>query len=230
MRRLTTILIATTMLATACGGADGNDLLGAASSANWCDLAQKVEDSSNALDSPTADGIHEFADQVKASVSAAPAEIKADVEILATFVDDLATALEENDDNVLLAFDSLSSELSDPKFEEAGNRIDAYNKRECGITDPSSADSGSTDTSATDTGSTDVAPPPADNSGGTDLGGDPAIDGGLIASLAQEMGVTEDQARCLISKLDFTASETPPVGEMLNAFTDCGIDPLAIGG
>lgn len=247
MRRLPIILIVTALFATACGGGD-NSLLSAASSSNWCDFAQKVEDSNNALDEPTAAGMRDFADQVEASVSHAPAEIKADVELLASFADDLVTALEENDDNILLAFDSISAELSDPKYEDAGDRVSAYNERECGIVDSSSSDSSSsdspdstsdgsnpfdsssTDSGATDSGTSDIAPAPGDNPGGVDPGFDPAGVDGLIAGLAEQLGITEEQARCLFTALDFTGAETPPIDEMMNAFGDCGVDPLSLGG
>jgi len=220
MRRILVLSITIAVLATACGGSGGT-----LSSAAWCDNAKKVDEASNAFDTPTADNIREFAKQIRDSRSSAPAEIKDDVNLLSEFLQIMVKAVDENDGNILLAFDSMTAELNDPKYEQAGNRITAYNERECGIVDTSSSDTGS----GTADGTGDTIPSGNDTApidGSTDTIVPPD---GIVAGLAQEMGITEDQARCLVSKLDFTTGETPPISELMSSFTDCGIDPLALG-
>ncbi len=216
MRRILIASMALALLATACGDSGGS-----LSSANWCETARSVDDASNAFDSPTGDSIREFAKQVKAARSSAPAEIKDDVQVLSDFLEQLTKALDDNNDNIVLAFDAMGDTLNDPKFSDAGDRITAYNERECGIVDTSSSDS----TSSGDTSSGGSSTDPG--SGSTDT---LVPEGGIIAGLAQEMGITEEQARCLVSNFDFTSSETPPISDLMSGFTDCGIDPLSLGG
>ena len=213
MRRILVLSITIAVLATACG--DSGGLL---SAANWCETARSVDTASNAFDSPTNENIREFSRLVDESRSSAPAEIKDDVNLLAEFLQQFTKALDDNDNNILLAFDALGDTLNDPKYENAGDRITAYNERECGITDTDASDNSGDSSSGTQDsndagGSTDTIVPP----------------GGLIAGLAENLGITEDQARCLVSKFDFTSAEDPSVADMMSGFVDCGIDPTALG-
>lgn len=219
MRRILVLSITIAILATACGGSGG-----ALSAASWCEVAKKIDDTSNAMDNPTPEVIHDFADQVESVRGSAPAEIKDDVDLMAEFLQIMAKAVDDNDGNVLLAFDSITTELNDPKYEAAGDRISAYNERECGIVDANSGDS-SGDTGFGDTGSSDTGSSDTDG-GSTDT---VVPTEGIIAGLAESIGITEDQARCLVSKIDFTSDETPQMGEMMSSFADCGIDPLSLG-
>jgi len=213
MRRILVLSITIAVLATACGGSGGS-----LSAANWCASAKSIDQASNAFDSPTAANLQEFSKQIDQVTNSAPAEIRDDVKLLSDFLHTLVKAVDDNDGNILLAFDSLTTELNDPKYSDAGDRITAYNERECGITDTNtsdnSGDSSSGTQDSTDTsGSTDTIVPP----------------GGIVAGLAVTLGITEDQARCLVSKFDFTSSEDPSVADMISGFADCGIDPTALG-
>jgi len=211
MRRILTISIAVALLATACGDSGGS-----LSSANWCDTARVIEVSSNAFDSPTPDNIRLFSQQVSDARGSAPAEIKDDVKLLSEFLQIMVKAVDDNDGNIILAFDSMTTELNDPKYSDAGDRITAYNERECGIVDTNASDTSSADGTSTDTGNgtTDTLVPP----------------GGIVAGLADSFGITEDQARCLVSNFDFTSSQDPSVSDMISVFADCGIDPSILGG
>ncbi len=216
MRRILIVSIVLTLLATACG-----DSGGALSSANWCDTARSIDTASNAFDAPTGENIREFAKQVKAARGSAPAEIRDDVQVLSDFLEQLTKALDDNNDNIVLAFDAMGDTLNDPKFSEAGDRITAYNERECGIVDTNASDSNSSGDSSSGGSSTDTG------GGSTDT---LVPEGGIIAGLADSMGITEEQARCLVSNFDFTSGETPPISDLMSGFTDCGIDPLSLGG
>lgn len=70
---------------------------------------------------------------VKEAVDVAPAEIKADVTLLASFYNDFANALDKvNYDFTKLPPDT-AAKLQDPKFQAAATRLDAYSKQVCGI-------------------------------------------------------------------------------------------------
>jgi len=205
--RVLTISIAITVLAAACGGSGGS-----LSSANWCDTARSVEAASSAFDSPTPETLREFSRQVKAAIGSSPAEIKADVQVLSDFLEVMGKAVDDNNGNMLLAFDSITSEINDPRLNDAGDRINAYNERECGIPNTTTTGNNFTGGGIGD-GTTDTVLPP----------------GGIVAGLAQSMGITEDQARCLVTTFDFTSSQPPSDSDLISGFADCGIDPLALG-
>jgi len=215
MRKILIISIAVALLATACGDSGGS-----LSSANWCDTAQSVNNASDAFDAPTGDNIREFAKQVKGAVNSAPAEIKADVELMSEFLQQMTKALDDNNDNIILAFDAMGDTLNDPKYSDAGDRLSAYDERECGIVDTSSNTDNSGDTI-----------PTGDNKAPVDGSTDTLVpEGGIVAGLAEGMGITEDQARCLVSNFDFTSSQDPSIADLISGFADCGIDPSILGG
>ncbi len=226
MRRLIIVSVVITLFATACGDSGGG-LAAGLGGGDWCDVATDIEDSSDALDDPSAAGIRQFADQIDAVKDSAPSEIRSDVKLLAEFIGDLADAVDDNDGNILLAFDDMTSQLLDPRFEEAGDRISAYNERECGILDDSSP-SGSPDDGGDGTFG-DVDPDDdVDDFDDFDDSGIPSE--GIIAGLADSMGITEEQARCLVTQVDFLATDVPSdFSAFFEAFEDCGIDPLSLG-
>ncbi len=229
MRRLIIVSVVITLFATACGDSGGGLAAGLGGGGNWCDLAIDIEDSSDELDDPSAEGIRRFADQIDAAKDSAPSEIRSDVKLLADFIGDLADAVDANDGNIILAFDDMTAQLTDPSFEEAGDRISAYNERECGIVDDSSPD-----TFDDDEGD-------GDGDGGIfgDVDPDDEVDDfddsdipqeGIIAGLADSLGITDEQARCLVTKVDFLEDVEPDLSVLFDVFGDCGIDPLSLGG
>jgi len=102
--------------------------------------------------------------------------------------------------------------------------ITKYNERECGIVD--------TNSSSSDNGFDPGSDPGTDSGFGdnTDPGFDSGLPvGGIVAGLADSLGIPEDQARCLVEKLDFTSGTEPDITSMMSSFADCGIDPLTLG-
>jgi len=220
MRRILVLSITIALFATACGDSGGS-----LSAAEWCDSAQSIDQASNALDTPTAANLQEFANQIDQVTKSAPAEIRDDVKLMSDFVHTLITAIDDNNGDVLSAFESLSATIDDPKYGDAGDRITAYNARECGITDTNSADNSSSPTTAPST--TAPSTTAADNSGGSTDSVIPTD--AVITSISEALGVTEDEARCLVSKLGLTANQTPDFTKVMAAAGECGIDVANLG-
>lgn len=241
MRRLLILSVVISVLATACGSG-GSSVLGASS---WCDAAKKIDDTSNEMDGadiPTAEMFNTFADQLNGAVASAPAEIKDDVKLLGSVMNDMAKALKDNSDNIILAFDAMGDKLNDPAVGQAGDRITAYNERECGIVDTNSSDTNadSSGNNGFDSSGDSGFGSPGNNgfdSSGNNSGFDPSggsgdgtFDAGIVAGLAQSLGITEDQARCVVTSIDFTSGTEPDLASMMSSFADCGVDPLSLGG
>jgi hypothetical protein len=55
-------------------------------------------------------------------------------------------------------------------------------------------------------------------------GGD--IDDLVVDQLVDSLGVTEEQAQCLVDKMDLTSGTTPDISDMMDLFEECDINPL----
>jgi hypothetical protein len=174
-----------------------------ASAAAWCDAAQEVENVSDNLD--TADDYRAFRDAVNDAKDSAPSEISDAVDSAAEFLDAMADALDDNDDNIILAVDDLQQNLDFADFDAAGDAITDYNATECGIGEVSDGN---------------------DDPSVDDLEAD--LSGSLVADLADQLGISEDDTRCLVEKLDITTGETPDVSSMFESLEECGIDPFSL--
>ena len=203
MRRILFSFLSLTLLATACG----DDSAGSA--ADWCDGAQRVETISDSLDDPT--DYRAFRDAVDEVKGSAPAEIRDAVNTTADFLDDMADALENNDDNIILAFDEIQQDADMAEIEAAGDAITEYNARECGI--------GEVDATDDDT-----------DSSSDDDSEEPDFSGGIVAGLAEQLGVTEEQARCLVEKLGVGDTDNIDPNEVVGVFGECDINPLDLAG
>jgi hypothetical protein len=204
----------------ACGGGDGG------STAEWCDVAEEVESSSNALDAldPTdpesvRTTFSTFRDLVSDAVDKAPGEIKDDVETTKKALDKMYAELEGADFNILDVDLSVFEELG-TEVEAAGDRIQAFNEKECGIT-PDTSD-GATDTTAASDG-TDTTAEGDDGSSGSDDTSGTVRD--QMAQQFEAMGLTAEQARCLadaIDPADFAGSD-PDMSLLFELFDQCGV-------
>lgn len=216
--RLCVALVGTALIAAACGGG------GSASAATWCDLASDVNQASDAIDTSSnpAEAFREMAKVVDGASKVAPDEIRDEVALMEQFTKDLVAALDANDDNIILAMDAVTADYDMDALDAASTKVEQYGEEVCGIP----ADSGSPDTGSSDTGSSDT--------GSSDTGSDSGLpEGGIIAGLARELGITEDQARCLVNEIDVNAlmsGAEPDVPSMMGAFVTCDIDPTQLGG
>ncbi len=223
--RTASLLLAVALFASACGGG------GSSSASDWCDLARGVDEASDAIDtaSDPAAAFRELASRIDGLSAVAPSEIRDDVALMEEFAVALVAALDANDDNIILAMDEVTRNFDMNAVEAAGDNLTRYDEEVCGITD----DDADADT---DPGAGDLPSP-----GGTpgdapddvpDASGDP-FEGGIIAGLADELDLTEDQARCLVRELDMTAlmgGAEPDINQMMDAVATCGLDPTRIGG
>jgi hypothetical protein len=193
------------------GDDSGGD--GDSSNSEWCQLARGVESESDLLDDvdftdPEAieDAFQQVIGSLEDAADSAPEEIEADVELTLDGFKELFDALQAVD------FDFLEIDVSlaeNPEVEAASDRIEEYNERECGI----ERDSDDTDTD-TSTG---------DGDAGSDEG---TIRDQLLAQFTA-MGMTEDQANCLVDNIDFAEvadSGGPDTSALLDLFETCDID------
>jgi hypothetical protein len=216
MRRILITLISLTLLAAACGDDGGG------SAAAWCDRAQQVEDLSNSLDSPT--DYRAFRDAVDDIKGSAPSEISDAVDTTADFLDMMADALEDNDDNIILAFDEVQQEVDLEEMTAAGDAIEEYNARECGIGTSDADDSDGFDDSDPFSGDDPFSDSDDDDSDEFEFGDS------IVGSIADSLGVTEDQARCLVEELDLGASGEPDLSGMFDVLGECDISVADLAG
>ena len=155
MRRLAAALVAGVVFLTACSsGGDGTKAASKEtkkaieSAGNYCELARNIE----GLDDDLLGGDEEVTDEdiqdlnaiVAAFVSAAPGEIKADAELLASSLDGLIEYMQivggdlaadpstlSEEDQARIA--EIQEQFEDQKVQEASDRVDAYNAEECDI-------------------------------------------------------------------------------------------------
>lgn len=132
--------VAMTLGLMACGGDDG----GSGSTEAWCDVARDVEAASEALGGDDIDPTDKAAvkalfDDLEQAIDRAegkaPAEIRADVDKTLAAFTKLIDVIADKDYDFLAAVSDpeVSSLFEDQSLTEAGDRISAYNERECGI-------------------------------------------------------------------------------------------------
>jgi hypothetical protein len=195
----------------ACGGGDGG------SAEAWCDLAREVEDAPDPFggdETPSPETMKaaftDLLDVFERAEKAAPDEIKDDVTTSLNAFREFNDALAAADYNFLdIDLSSIQQVMNDA--EAAGDRIEAYNARECGI-EPSTSDSVADDSS------------------------DGTLPQGSVRDLIMqqfiELGLTEEQATCVADNVDETAfggDEIDP-SQMMDLFSQCGVDPTQLGG
>ena len=211
MRSLLAAVLSLTLFAAACG----DD--GVGSAAEWCDLATEI-DATGDVGTGTPDDWRNFRDLVNEASRSAPDEIADDVDTLSSWLDAMVGALDDNDDNVLLAFDqvALSGDFSEDELDAASDAITAYNEAECGLPDN---DSGNTDSGGTDSGDSDSID--------IDAG---IPEGGIVAGIADSLGIPEEDARCILENVDLSEGGEPDPAQIFDALDICDIDPLSIAG
>lgn len=216
MRRILLSVVSLTLLAAACG----DDSAGSA--AAWCDRAQEVEDLSDRLDSPT--DYRAFRDAVDDIKGSAPSEIRDAVDTTADFLGKMVDALEDNDDNIILAFDELQQDVDLDEMDAAGDAIEEYNARECGIGTVDSDDTGESDPFGGDDPFSDDGPFNDDDSDDFEFGDS------IVGSIADSLGVTDDQARCLVEELGIDSSGQPDLSGMFDVLSECDISVADLAG
>ena len=216
MRPLLAAALSLTLFAAACG----DD--GAGSAADWCDLATEI-DATGDVGTGTPDDWRNFRDLVNEASRSAPDEIADDVDTLSSWLDAMVGALDDNDDNVLLAFDqvALSGDFSEDELDAASDAITAYNEAQCGLPDNDSgdSDSGNSDSDGSDAGDSDA--------GDSDAG---IPEGGIVAGIADSLGIPEEDARCILENVDLSEGGEPDPAQIFDALDICDIDPLSIAG
>lgn len=139
MRLLACTLLALASLA-ACGG-KGTTVGGARSGGDYCDLAKSL-DEENPFEGETPDfsnpsafekALATFQTKGRAVLKSAPAEIKADLELLLSATAEIGDALKAADYDFAKMDPATFAKFQDPKYQEASDRVEEYNKRVCGI-------------------------------------------------------------------------------------------------
>jgi hypothetical protein len=153
----TTVAAAGTTAAAAAGASTTAPNFSGAGSGDLCSYAKQVVNSNlaNSLTSGSSnmkDTFSKLDDVFKQIQSKAPAEIKADVNTLASGLQKIEavyakygydiTKLEAAAKSDPQSFQSLTSTLDDPSYQAASDRVDAYFSKVCGI----SSDTGSSTT------------------------------------------------------------------------------------
>ena len=220
------LLVSTT---AACGSDDPGSGEAVSGGDGWCEFGEQIAeqdlllsstDLSNAADIEAT--FSTLRDRYSAAVRVAPAEIRADVEMVKgafdAFYDSLDAAGFE-----LLEIDESAFEVFDAEVEAAGVRIDEYGIDECGFVDLA-------------TGAFDDEPDPLTEAEVEELLGDDAfldsIRGDLVALFIED-GYAPEQAECLADVFDvevFLSLETDDrlAEQVRNDFLDCGVDPAEL--
>ena len=84
----------------------------------------------------------------------------------------------------------------------------------------------------------DSAPDSTDDTATTEdtSDGDVTIPGGgdvedlVVDQLVESLGLTEEQAQCLVDQMDLTSGTTPDLADMMDFFEECDINPLDLPG
>jgi hypothetical protein len=135
VKRSLVVLAASSALLVSCGGDDA--------AADYCGALAAVKDASAAsapeLESgdATPEQIEEAFTSFQATFEeweeAAPEEIAADVESVVSATDEFVTALRDANWDLLALDETAIAGVNSDEITEAGERIDAYGERECGI-------------------------------------------------------------------------------------------------
>lgn len=128
------------LVLAACGGDSGGSA--APSKEAYCAVAKELDAATAAFDSVEASGdtmktvMGTMVEGVKKAEKVAPSDIKGDVGTLAEGFEQLEGLLADNDYNLeKVAADPKFAEITDNEtFTTASNNVDAYNQKECGIT------------------------------------------------------------------------------------------------
>lgn len=205
------------------GGACGGDDDGGSGSGEWCDVARDTEAQFDEFDDidftdpeSLEDAFQQMIDGLEDAADSAPDEIEDDLQLTVDGFNDLFEALQDVD------FDFLELDqtfLEGSELDAASDRIEAYNERECGIV----SDSDDTD----DTDVTDGTTGSDSDSGDDDtISGEGTIRDEMVRQFTA-MGMTEDQANCLVDNIDMeevagSGAEDPSM--FFDLFETCGID------
>jgi hypothetical protein len=203
------------------GGGDGGG--------EWCDMARDIDSSTlfddiDISDPDSVENAYEAAiELMEDAADSAPDEIEDDVETMIDGTKELVDALRDVDFDIAAIDPSI---VFDAEAEAAAERITEYGERVCGI----EADTGDLDDTG-DTGDT------------IDLGelGDVGDTGGTDAEIAREqmvsvftlMGMTDEQANCVVDNIDLEnldELENVDPSEYFDLFDDCGFDLANPGG
>ncbi len=194
----------------------------------YCRLALENSQASDRFD-PTAgpEATERFVRESQASLAeailVAPPELKADLVTIGEGIDALAEILEANDWDFFASLDAIELLTSSPDQDAAEDRIDAWEELNCDHPADSSDESAAS-------GSIEDAfasPEALESLLGSDAGRDLLIDG-----LVESVGLTRDQAGCLLDTLDLPAlaaladgadPEADLVADLFAALSSCGI-------
>lgn len=202
---------ATSDTATSDGGGEG----GSDPDSAWCVAARDIQDLSDAgdaLDFTDPEAVQEqftsFRDALEDAIDEAPDEIQEDVEASKAAFDEIIEALEAADWNFLDIDTALFEELG-TRAEEAGDRIEAYNERVCGI----------------EASDDDEEPTSSSVPGTATEGASGTLREQLVAQFVAT-GFTEEEANCLADNFDFSDSALTEgdTTAILELFETCGID------
>lgn len=147
MKRITTLVLGAVAAATilgACGGdSDGG---GAVSETDFCGMIQDYKDKADSFDSAFTQDDPKAVEEAFTTMqgvlqdleSAAPSEVKSDLETMVTTVDRMIAIFDKYEwDFTQLAmapeFEELSADLDSEEMAMASDRLDAYSKDTCGI-------------------------------------------------------------------------------------------------
>ena len=194
--------------------ASSDDMSGSAAS-SWCDGAREISELADAIDAENLGMIATLERQMRellpmqiALASQAPDEIAADVELFVDGLVQMQQTLEEADYNILDVNEEDMAVLDSPELNAASDRIEQYNEQVCGIDPDSGSDS---DPSV----------------GITDADIEAMLDSqqrDQILAPFIEMGLTEDQAVCVVRSVFSSGIATTPTNpEFLSTLEDCGL-------
>jgi hypothetical protein len=213
-RGLTATLLATVLLVAACGDADeaetgADTTVTTAAEADtgftgddsdrFCELARELDDQDpfEQGEFDLAEAFRDAVDSIDEIIGVAPAEIRGDFETLQEGLQEVALAIEEADGDLFAVDPERLESLEDARYEQAADRIDTYLRDVCGI----------------EIEDDELEPPAIDLQDAE-------------AGLAGLLGITEEEARCLIeeSGLEELDPENPDIGALFGAFDACGVE------
>ncbi len=148
MKRSLVVLAAASALLVSCGGDDddagsGGDGGGEEAAGDYCESLAAVKEAS-AASAPELESGDATPEQIEAAFTsfqatfdeweaAAPEEIAADVESVVSATNEFITALRDANWDLLALDETAIAGVNSDEITEAGERIDAYGERECGI-------------------------------------------------------------------------------------------------
>ena len=197
----------------------------------WCNTAERIDQQFDAIDDDpfsvfSEEGFGQFRDAFDAALRNPPSEIAGDLATLDEGYDQFQTILEGANYDLLSLSEADLAALDTDEFNDAGDRVEAYLEDVCGF-DPDDVDLDGDD----DLGEVDA---------GEDSGDAPSqetLREQLVDQLSSSLGVSAEEADCLVDALDFEGISADPDaasealgGDLFGALDQCGIDPLALVG